>query len=217
MIGSSYEFLFAELIQRFKKNFPKATLRILDNLSHNVHDQVNKDLIDFALMTVTDHAGEPIDEKILREQYKNMSVLPLKNCYSCAMMNKNHSLSQKPILYLSDLISEQLIIGRQYAVEYFIKNLEKYPIIHIERITVQKLLDQNYGIFIDSTPLELEQCRENYPKYQIIPFVNDLVTRTSTESEWPTYLIYKEQPHNKLHQLFLAEIKDLLQNYHLFK
>ena len=77
MIGSSYEFLFAELIQRFKKNFPKATLRILDNLSHNVHDQVNKDLIDFALMTVTDHAGEPIDEKILREQYKNMSVLPL--------------------------------------------------------------------------------------------------------------------------------------------
>lgn len=217
MIGSSYEFIYADLIQRFKQKFPKATLQIQNNVAPNIHDQVNKDLIDFAITTITNTTGGLIEATTLREQYKNLSIVPLRNCYSCAMMNKEHPLSQCSVLQLSDLVSEQLILGRQYVAERFIRNLEKYPIINIERMTVRKLLEQNYGIFIDSTPLELNDVKKSYPDYQVIPFINDLATTMADASEWPTYFIYKNYPNKKLHQLFLVEIKDILQSYNLFK
>ncbi len=213
MVGTSYEFLFPELIQRFKKNFPKANLRLINNYAANVQNLVSKGMLDFAILalyTETDSYISP-DPK----QYNNLSIVRLKDCRSYAVVNKNHPKSNASVLPISELLDEQLILGRQYFAEQFnALGLSKYPISDIDRTTTQQLLDQNYAIFIDATPLSWEQYQINYPSYAKIPVINDI--NLSTDLEWATYLISRQNTSDLLRQVFLDEIKDLLKGYSLF-
>ncbi len=219
MVGSSYEFLYAEFIQRFKTQFPKANLIPNNTFSPKVQDKVSKGLLDMAILAIYTEDKAILSPESLAN-YKNLVILPLKNCHTFALMNKAHKKSEQEKILFSQLISEQLIFGRQFEIDVFIKNLPltKYPIFDIERTTALQLLKQNSAIFLDGTPLSLEHYQKIYPDYQAVPVLNDCISFISDiYFNWPVYLIYRKQQNSRLQNLYIEEVRQILEQYQLLK
>lgn len=107
-VGSSYEFLYAELIQCFKTDFPNADLILNNQFAPNIADMVSKGMLDAAIIALYS------DKKYLiaKEEfaaYQNLEILPLKNCYALAVLHSAHRYAQQTELLLSQLTREQVI------------------------------------------------------------------------------------------------------------
>lgn len=220
LIGCSYEFLYADLIQKFKFLFPKANLIVDNSYSPNIADKISKGLLDMAIISFIDQYAPSLSILDFNSN-NNLTLLPLKNCQTYAVMNHEHQKSKQKIIQLSELISEQLILGRQYDVNIFRKGLaiEKYPIIDVDRMTVHQLLEKNAAIYLDATPLSLEKYRTfYYPDYTILPVINDCLDKIpSIILEWPIHFIHRNHKNSQLQQLFIEETKHILQKNDLFK
>ncbi len=227
MLGASYEFLYCELIQRFKENFPKANIRFISAFEPNVQDKISRDLIDFAIMPIymTTVHGDSIYISDVQQiaANKNVTICPLNFCHSYAVINQQHTLCQEyagqTTIQLSRLLTEQLILGRQHKDDYelFLKHcpMDKFPIVGIERSTIHELLERNYAIFLDATPLDLQQYQQYYPQYQIFSIQNDIAGLPLSALEWATFFIYKKNSARKLQQFYAREVLDLLKQHQL--
>jgi len=229
MLGASYEFLYCELIQRFKEYFPKADLRFMTTFEENIQDKIAKDLIDFAIMPahLTTKQGETFYANTVEEitHDKSVAIQPLNVCHSYALLNRQHPLCQAnrtPTIMLSQLLSDQLVLGRQhndgdYACFLKYCTVKKCPIINIERSTIYELLDHNYAIFLDATPLSLQQYQQYYPQYQVFSVVNDIPGLPDSFLEWSTFFMYKKNTSRKLQQFYARQVLELLQQYQLLR
>lgn len=218
MIGSSYEFLYAEVIQRFKQLFPKAHLIPNPAYSPKIVDKVSKGMLDLAILALYSEHGVMIPSNYF-ENYKNLKIMRLKNCHTFAILHPEHKKSQGDAIFLSDLITEQLIFGQQFEINVFRNNLplKKYPISNIDRTTILKLLAQNAAIYLDASPLALEQYQADYANYIVLPVVNDCTDRiTEINLDWPIYLIFRKNQNSRLQQLFIEDTKQLLLQNNLF-
>ncbi len=131
---------------------------------------------------------------------------------TCVVVNKAHPKSGCETIYFSDLIQEQLILGKQHELWQIQKYLkpEKYPITNIERSTVLELLDRSYAVLLDSYCNQaFDIYRQRYADYKVIPVLQDIV---GLDSGWETYFIYRNSC-NKLQRLFIHEVKTLLRRY----
>lgn len=210
-IGAAYEFLYTDIIQCFKENFPKANLKTV-NYSPNIADHVSKGFVDLALLPFYDEKGTYYSQKAISSQYKNITILPLDTIQTCVVVNKTHPKSACETIYFSDLIQEQLILGKQHDLWQIQKYLkpEKYPITDIERSTVLELLDRSYAVLLDSYCNHASDIyRQRYSDYKVIPVVQDIL---GFGTSWETYFIYRNTC-NKLQRLFIHEVKTLLRRY----
>lgn len=222
MVGSSYEFLYPELIRRFKCLFPKANLIPDYVFSQRVADKVSKGILDMALLALYNEQGGMLPSSYF-DHYKNLKILRLKNCHTFAILHPSHEKSGQEFILLSDLIAEQLIFGKQFEIEVFRENLplKKYPLFNIDRVTVLKLLAQNTAIYLDASPLSLLQYKTEYQTeyqdYCVLPVINDCMDRVpDINLEFPIYLIFRKSQNSRLQQLYIDDTIQLLRKYDLF-
>ena len=217
MIGCAYEFLYADLIMRFKQNFPKAHLIPHNIFSFKAQDKVYKGLLDAAIIAIYQENGTHLSME--HNSQKNVAIYPLKHCHSYVVMNNIHPKSSLEVMPVSELTAEQLIIGRQFEIDVLIEqlSLKKYPVSDIDRLTILELLDYNTAIYLDASPLSLEQYKTSYPGYKVLPVVNDCSSLIENiYFEWPVYFIHRIHQNSRLQQLFIEEIRSILQQYNLF-
>ncbi|MFM9414042.1 LysR family transcriptional regulator [Peptococcus simiae] len=217
VVGYSFEFLYPPIIHFFKEQFPQAVLKPLYDVPPNIASGVNQGLIDFAIATVYNPDGT-ISQDLSDKAYQGLTVRKLREIQTIAILHRDNPLAQRPSLNLSDLSDEQLILGRQFDIHYFtaLKRFSKYPIQNINRSTIYDLLDRNYGVFIDATPLPLDQYQAILAKYAIKPLYNDILPQADAYFHWPAYLIYKSHPPTHLHQAFLDNLERIFDHYKLF-
>ncbi len=213
LVGSSYEFLLAELIQRFKELFPKAHLIPNTTICPAIIDNVSKGFIDLAILAIN-------ETEISFNQYNNVEILPLKHCQTYAIMNPNHIIKNNlESISLSNLVDEQLVFGRQFDVDQFRESLRlnKYPLSDIDRITVMQLLKQDIAIYFDASPIPLEEYKKFYPDFNVFSVINDCNHILPNNSlNWPIYLIFRKNQNTRLQQLFINDVKEILQKHHLY-
>lgn len=217
VVGYSFEFLYPAIIQIFTDHFSQAILKPLYEVPPNIPTGVNQGLIDFSIATAYTPDGAII-RQFSDNSYKNLTIRKLREIKTFAVMNPIHPLARFSSIKLSDLKNEQLILGRQfYPGNFFPREyFPKYPLQDINRSTVYDLLDSNYGIFMDASPLPQDHFQDLMPKYAITPIDNDLFPDSEDNFSWPAYLIYKSQPPTLLHRAFLENLEQILTHYDLF-
>lgn len=214
ILGGSYDFLYGDLISRFKTKFPKAQLLFSKTYEANSLKSVEKELLDFSIL-----AQELPKEKIYTEEdKKEVCAVRLKNVHSVVVLNSKHPRAGEREIALSSLLTEQVMLGWQYDYDQIAKRLsfEKYPITNLERGVMLELVKQNQGILLDTTPLDIEQYKTYYPETEVAILVNDIKGFPDKLLEWPTYFFYSPHTSNKLKKLFLLEIKEVLEKYDLY-
>ena len=213
-LGASYEFLKSEFVLCFRNLFPNASLTFLQEDSQNLHTKISKGFLDFAIVSFYPDPVAAISKETL--QKLNVAITPLHTCHSYVVLPAVHPLCQKETVYLSDVCKEQLFLGEQYHLEDFLQtaSFNKMPLLNLDWATVQSLLDQNFGVFLDTSPLTLTQYQALLPpSYRVKPFVFTDDVHTALKTEWPAYFIYKKEPHSKLYRWFQKEIMQILQSY----
>lgn len=162
VLGGSYDFLYGDLISRFKSKFPKAQILFSKTYEANMLNCVEKELFDFSILAQINSEEQ---EVLCAADKKDGCVLRLKDVRSVVLMSPNHARANECEIRLSSLIGEQLMFCWQYEVEKIVKyiSFEKYPITNLERGVMLDLMKQNQGILVDTTPLSLEQYKKCYP------------------------------------------------------
>lgn len=214
VLGNSFDFLYTELIGRFKTLFPKAQLLFRSAYETNTLSLVEKELLDFSILA-QEFRGKEID--VMGD--KAAKMIPLKTVHSFAVVHPLHPLAQAHEIPLSALRSEQIILGWQYEMEALIKKAkwEKYPITGLERGVMLELVREKQGVLLDATPLSPEKYQYYYPEVVPIPIINDIDGLPQKLLEWPTYFFYRPHTSNKLKKLFMQEIKDILEEHQLLE
>ncbi len=220
ILGPSHDFLKSEIVFRFRSLFPNASLKFLQEDSSNIYTKVSKGFLDFAIVSLDldSTVFNSTDTLQKQPQKLNAAIVPLNTCRPYAVLSSIHPLCQLQTIHLSDVCSEQLFLGEQYHLEDLLQvtTFSKMPLVKLDWTTVQSLLDQNFGIFLDTSPLTLAQYRDLLPpSYQVRPFVFNGATQTALKTEWPAYFIHKKESHNKLYQWFQKEILQILQSHQL--
>lgn len=218
VLGNSYEFLCAELIQDFKLHFPKAQLTMKAYIP-NVLDQINKELIDFSILAIYRQDGSFIRDPNT-SLYPKLMAHRLKDCQTYAIMNHSHPLSKRSSLKLSEILQEQLIFSKLFDMDLFARHIsfERTPINSIGKTVAKEFLSNNFGIYLDSIACSrpaLEKYQSSMPDCALIPIDNDVTDAPGCEFSWPTFLMYKSKANNRLHHLCGEEIAALLKKYEL--
>lgn len=217
VLGGSYDFLYGDLISRFKSKFPKAQILFSKTYEANMLNCVEKELFDFSILA---QLASDEQEILQSAEGKDGRVMRLKDVHSVVVMNPEHPRAKEREIRLSSLLGEQLMFCWQYEVEKIVKyvSFEKYPITNLERGVMLDLIKQNQGILVDTTPLNLEHYKKYYPgaaDAAVALLVNDVPGFPDRLLGWSTYFFYRSNTGNKLKKSFLAEIKAVLENYEL--
>lgn len=225
-MGSSVEFLYGDFLQAVKQRFPKVNIDLSSMVNDTILNKISRSDIDFSISSpgiVAEPFSQGVDfrEEII-QLYPNVSFLPLRDVAIVAVFHKDFFPECKESFCLEDYANEQYILGSQFPYRRFSRyiSVDKYPLQNLDRSTMLGLLQRIPAIYLDATPLSIEQYKKIYnlndANLCVLPVVSNMETLRK-ELHWTIYLFYRSNIHLQLHKGILEEITTLLQKYDLIR
>lgn len=221
-IGPAVDFLYGEFLQNAKNRFPKANIQISYNVTSSILSELNRNIIDFSISALEGVNNHNLSEQELcnwlPKHFPEIVFIPLKKVYTIAIFKKKFFPKLSDLIVLENLVDTQLILGDPYSANQFelCLKLEKYPMSNLDWYTVIDLIQRIPVIFLNATPLSIEQYRSLHnlkdDSIAIVPMTTNIA---ELELSWPIYLFHKKNIHRQLEKGILEEMLALLKKHDL--